>query len=134
VKLLILAMVCASPALAQDKVVATVDTSRPSGQDTLQEVNALRAKRGLPPYVYDEQLALGAVACAKFRAAKLMAGHTQNDFAFLPAGAHASGAGCAAATPGWGWLSCYTYSSYRYAGAAWSMGRDGKRYTELFVR
>jgi hypothetical protein len=63
-----------------------------------------------------------------------MAGHTSNDFAFVPAGTFASSAGCAAAEAGWGWMSCCVYENYTYAGAAWVSGRDGRRYMHLFVR
>ncbi len=102
--------------------------------DALNEVNATRASRGLPPYILDENLALGAQAVAEFRAARLMAGHTGNDFAALPAGTLASAGGCAAWDPGMGWGSCCTYDRYTYAGAGWAMGRDGKRYMYIFVR
>jgi hypothetical protein len=88
----------------------------------------------LPPYIYDHNLAVGAVACAKFRASKLMEGHTSNDFAFLPSGARASGSGCGAATPGWGWLSCFVYGDATHAGAGWAMGANGKRFMSLFIR
>lgn len=100
----------------------------------LDEVNAARARRGLPPYVEDAALTAAAEGAAAFRAAHLIAGHTANDFAFLPAGATATAAGCAAWEPGLGWGSCCTYDSHRYAGAAWKTGRDGKRYMHLFVR
>ena len=100
----------------------------------LDEVNAARAQRGLPPYVEDPQLTAAAEGAAEYRAANLVAGHTSNDFAFLPAGATASAAGCAAWEPSWGWGSCCTYESHRYAGAAWKMGADGWRYMHLFVR
>jgi hypothetical protein len=106
----------------------------PTGEETLAEVNALRAARGLSPYVYDANLAAGAAACAQFRADRLMAGHTSNDFAFLPPGASARAGGCAAWPVGMGWGSCCVYDGYRYAGAAWAMGRDGKRYMHLFCR
>jgi hypothetical protein len=102
--------------------------------DGLDEVNAARAMRGLRPFVRDEGLAQAARACAQYRASYLMAGHTSNDFGFVPAGSFARSAGCAAASSGWGWLSCCTYENYTYAGAAWVAGRDGQRYMHLFVR
>jgi hypothetical protein len=104
------------------------------GEDVLKEVNALRAQRGLPPYAYDAKLAEGAAACAKYRADHLVQGHTRNDFGFLPNGTRASAAGCAAWPVGLGWGSCCVWDNYRYAGAAWAMGSDGKRYMHLFVR
>jgi hypothetical protein len=102
--------------------------------DALDEVNAARARRGLPAFQRDESLALAASKAADFRAARRMAGHTSSDFAFLPPGATATAAGCAAWTPGFGWGSCCTYERWRYAGAAWAMGRDGRRYMHLYVR
>jgi hypothetical protein len=106
-----------------------------SGEDALAEVNATRAQRGLPPFLPDPLLNQAAQACAKQRAARLVDGHLpESDFAYLPAGTSASAAGCAAWTPDWGWGSCCTYDHYTYAGAAWSMGQDGRRYMHLFVR
>jgi hypothetical protein len=64
----------------------------------------------------------------------LIAGHTSNDFQFLEQGVPASAAGCAAWTPDWGWGACCTYERWTYAGAAYSVGRDGRRYMQLFVR
>ena len=75
-----------------------------------------------------------ARACAAFRAANGISGHTSNDFSFVPAGTYATSAGCAAAGSGFGWLSCCTYENYTSAGAAYVTGRDGKRYMHLFVR
>jgi hypothetical protein len=100
----------------------------------LDEVNAARARRGLLSYTEDPALTTAAKGAAEYRAANRIAGHTANDFAFLPAGATASAAGCAAWEPSWGWGSCCTYESYRYAGAAWKTGADGRRYMHLFVR
>jgi hypothetical protein len=105
-----------------------------SENDALAEVNMARTRRGLPPYLRDEGLTVAAEHAAAFRAAKLIAGHTANDFAYLPHGAQATAAGCAAWTPDWGWGSCCTYEAWTYAGAAWCMGRDGRRYMHLYVR
>jgi hypothetical protein len=102
--------------------------------DALDEVNAARARRGLPAFQRDPALAVAASKAADFRAARHIAGHTSSDFAFVPSGASAAAAGCAAWTPGFGWGSCCTYERWRYAGAAWSMGRDGRRYMHLYVR
>lgn len=121
-------------ALALLMLATPAFAANPTGEETLAEVNALRASRGMPPYVYDANLARGAVACAQYRAKKLVAGHTDNDFKFLPAGTFASGAGCAAWPVGMGWGSCCIYERATYAGAAWAMGPDGKRYMHLFVR
>jgi hypothetical protein len=100
----------------------------------LTEVNARRAARGLRPYAEDPALTQAAFACASFRANNLMFGHTGNDFAFLPAGASAASAGCAAYPASLGWMSCDVYDNYTYAGAAAVTGADGRRYMHLFVR
>lgn len=103
-------------------------------EPALEEVNQARARRGLPAYIYDEGLTRAAMGCADFRAARLINGHTINDFNALPPGSFASASGCAAWTRDWGWGACCTYDRYRYAGAAYTYGRDGKRYMHLFVR
>src|SRR5438270_1589157 len=98
-----------------------------AGMDALDEVNAVRAARGLRPFIKDDALTAGAINVADFRAERLIAGHTGNDFAGLPAGCWACAGGCAAWEPGMGWGSCCTYENWTYAGAGWSMGRDGRR-------
>jgi hypothetical protein len=102
--------------------------------ESLAEVNKVRAARGLRPYIMDKNLTAGALNICKYRADRLIAGHTANDFSALPAGTSAAAAGCAAWTPDWGWGSCATYDNYTYAGAAYCIGRDGRRYMHLFVR
>lgn len=119
--------------------VCTLSTSSASTVVTvasataLDEVNAKRAARGLRPFVHDPALTAAAERCAAFRAERRLFGHTGNDFGFL-GGARASAAGCAAYEAHYGWLSCCTYDSYTYAGAAFVVGADGKRYMHLFVR
>jgi hypothetical protein len=105
-----------------------------AGEDALDEVNAARAARGLSPYIRDDNLTSGAKNVADFRAKHLIEGHTVNDFAGLPPGVLASASGCAAWAPGMGWGSCCTYERWTYAGAAYSVGRDGRRYMHLFVK
>lgn len=102
--------------------------------DALDEVNAKRAARGLAPFVRDADLTRAAAGCADFRAERLMAGHTRNDFAALPPGSTARAAGCAAWPQGMGFGSCCLYERWTFAGAAWALGRDGKRYCHLFVK
>lgn len=102
--------------------------------DALDEVNAVRAKAGLHPYRRDKNLTIAAKRAAAYRADRLIAGHCNNDFSFLPQGSHAQAAGCAAWEPRMGWGSCCTYERWRYAGAAWKKGRDGRRYMHIFVR
>jgi len=128
--LILSALVLVLPGLAAAEEVRGVATA----QQVLDEVNAARAARGLQPFLLDENLARGASACAVYRAQHRMSGHTSNDFGFLPAGTQARSAGCAAWPAGTGWGSCCTYDSYQYAGAAFCVGTDGKRYMQLFVR
>lgn len=110
-------------------------TNVQGSDDALNEVNAERAKRGLKPFLPDPLLTQAAQACAKQRQARSIHGHLpESDFRYLPAGAHASAAGCGALEPSWGWGTCCTYDNYTYAGAAWVMGNDGRRYMHLFVR
>lgn len=113
--------------------------SQKRSPDALDEVNALRARHGLTAFIRDDGLMKAAKACAQYRAANLMAGHTSNDFAYLPSGSWADAAGCAAWPPEMGWGSCCdgvhtSDGGARIAGAAWAMGADGRRYMQLFVR
>lgn len=113
------------------------DATKPAlhgGTEALDEVNAARASRGLRPFLRDDQLTVGAASAASFRAARGMAGHTQNDFAHLPSGCSADAAGCAAWPVGSGFGSCCMYDDWTYAGAAYAIGSDGQRYMHLFVR
>jgi hypothetical protein len=103
-------------------------------RDALDEVNAARAARGLPPYVRDQGLATAALGAARWRAARLVEGHTANDFGFLPAGSSARAAGCAAWPQQMGFGSCCMYERWHYAGAAWVIGRNRLRYCHIFVR
>jgi len=104
--------------------------------DALAAVNALRAQRGLSPYLPDPHLQKAAQACAEYRATYLIEGHTSNDFAFVSVQSWpATATGCVAWEPRWGWGSCCTYDrGYTYAGAGWALGSDGRRYMSLFVR
>jgi len=115
-------------------VLLLIASAAQGGTDALDEVNAARARRGLPAFQRDKALTTAASRAADFRAARTIAGHTSNDFGFIPPGTSAAAAGCAAWTPGFGWGSCCTYERWRYAGAAWAMGRDGRRYMHLYVR
>lgn len=102
--------------------------------EALDEVNAIRAASGLPPYQRDDGLTVAAKAAATFRAARFIAGHTNNDFAFLPAGTLAPAAGCAANGPEHGFMACAMFDDYQFAGAAFVIGIDGRAYCHLFVR
>jgi len=109
-------------------------SSSEDGGDALDEVNAARAARGLRPFMRDPALTQGALAAARTRAARFIQGHLPNDFSMLPPGAQATSAGCAAWPQGMGWGACCTYESHTYAGAAWAIGADGRRYMHIFVR
>jgi len=121
----------------KDKIAGKISTTTPKEGVTssaLDEVNTLRASKGLRAFIFDPLLTQGAEDCSKFRAANLIAGHTRSDFSFLPTGARANAAGCAAWEPSMGWGSCCIYDNATYAGAGWSLGKDGKRYMHLFIR
>jgi hypothetical protein len=113
---------------------AVVPATTRAVADALPEVNAARSQRGLRPFLPDPLLQQAAYTCAKIRATNRIEAHLSSDFAYLPAGSSASAAGCGALEPSWGWGTCCTYDNYTYAGAAWVMGTDGKRYMHLFVR
>jgi hypothetical protein len=118
-------------------VILTAGSSL-AAEDALDEVNALRAKRGLPPFIRDDGLTEGAKKIADYRAANLIFGHVMNgsyalDHSFVPAGTRVDTAGCAAYPPEYGWLSCAVNEAYTYAGAAYAIGSDGKRYMHLFL-
>jgi hypothetical protein len=115
-----------------DKAVQTETDLLPV--ECLLEVNDTRAKKRLPPFVQDPCLTAAAELVAQQRAAALCAGHTSNDFRGLPDGCNASASGCAAWAPEDGWGSCCTYERHTYAGAAYCVGSDGRRYMQLFVR
>lgn len=107
------------------------------GLDALAEVNAKRAARGLRSLLPDPGLTQAARACAAFRAEHGLFGHISGgagDFQFLPPGARADSAGCAAYPDSFGWMSCCVYEQATYGGAAWVRGADGKRYMHLFIR
>lgn len=106
----------------------------PDAFDALDQVNAQRASRGLPPYLRDDALTAAARAAAGFRAGNLLFGHSSNDFAFLPPGASCDAAGCAAYPDAYGFMACEVYGNYTHAGAFSVRGRDGKLYHHLFVR
>lgn len=108
--------------------------AEPIAHDALDEVNAARAARGLPPFKRDAGLTTAAKNAASYRAARLIRGHTRNDFAFVPEGTTARAAGCAAWPKRDGWGACCTYERWTWAGAAWAEGRDGRRYMHLYVR
>ena len=113
---------------------AAPQTADGPAADALAHVNAMRAARGLPPYMHDPYLHEAAKSCAAFRARNRIAGHTSSDFAFLPAGGSATATGCAAWPNGSGFGSCCIYDGYRYAGAATVLGADGIEYHHIFVR
>lgn len=99
-------------------LVAVLCVSCAARADELDEVNAKRTARGLPAFVRDPGLTRAAQSCAAFRAQSRLFGHTSNDFRFLPTGATAHAAGCAAYEASYGWMSCCVYDSATYAGAA----------------
>lgn len=128
-----------APAPVEKKIEQPVQQVQDAGApwtDGLDELNALRARSGLRPYLRDDKLTEAASWCATQRAARLIDGHLpESDFTYVhKVGADAAACGCAAWEPSWGWGSCCSHDNYTYAGAAWAMGRDGKRYMHVCVR
>jgi hypothetical protein len=129
------------PATATDAEIAAALRLPAGSVDAMDELNAQRARRGIRPFIRDDGLTIAAATCALHRAMNRIAGHSSNDFGFLPAGASADSAGCGAwavgtvTTDGWTFGTCCADSTeYRYAGAAWVLGQDGRRYMHLFLR
>jgi hypothetical protein len=109
--------------------------------DGLDEVNACRAQRGLPPFIRDPGLSVGAARCARTKANYCHTGHLNgpmSDFSCLDPGVQCSSTGADGSKHVlgdiWGWSTCCTYEPYMFAGAAWAIGPDGCRYMSLFVR
>lgn len=110
----------------------------------IEEVNRQRAARGLYPYIEDQALTQAAAGCAMTRATYRISGHTRNDFAYLPLVVDANGrqhrarascSGCAAWPMNMGFGACELYSrTLRYAGCAWVLGADNKRYCHCLYR
>lgn len=127
-----------APASVSIPAVATNATTA-TAIEALDEVNSQRAARGLKPYVRDDNLTAGAMAAAKARADRLLFGHTASDHAYLPAKTFERfrltniAAGCAAYPPSYGFLACAVYDDYTYGGAAYVIGRDGRKFCHLFV-
>lgn len=115
-------------------LVLAAAASHAQTYEALDEVNAIRSASGLTPYTRDAGLTEAASRAAAYRASYLIAGHTASDFAFLPAGATAPAAGCAAWAPSGGFGACAMFDDYTHAGAAYAMGADGRAYMHLFVR
>lgn len=103
--------------------------------DAMDEVNAKRAQKGLPPLQKDPLLSQAAFACAKQRASRNIHGHLESDFAYLPPGGNATVAGCGALDDSWGWETCaYDSRQYTVGGAAWVRGPGGLRFMHFFGR
>lgn len=101
--------------------------------DALDLVNQKRAAMGLKPFARDEALSSAAMALSAHRAQHRIAGHTANDFAFVPGGASASASGCCY-TPRSDWGACCTDDRRAtHAGAA-VVVRDGRWFCSIFVR
>lgn len=92
----------------------------------IAEVNSIRARRGLPPFVEDPSLSAVAYQKASIQANRGAMGHPGGSMG----GARFEGVGM-----GREFTSCYLYSTGgQYAGAASVPGRNGQRYHCLLVR
>lgn len=125
--------------------------------DAMTELNNQRGRVGLFPFIEDAGLTQGAMKCADYRASWGMAGHTGDDFKFLPPGCmhmmsngwmqEKGGAGVSST----GFSACYAnypqmlpkeqphggipgvVGNNIYAGAAVAYDNRGQRYCSLFV-
>lgn len=119
----------------EQQAAPPVRSDSPGTWDVLEELNSQRRARGLQPYIWDRELTLAAGAASQYRAARQLFGHTPNDFAHLPVGATADAAGCAAYPASYGFMACACYEpGLHYAGAAYTLGADGRRFCHLFIR
>ena len=108
-------------------------TKEPPVIDALDIVNKKRSEIGLPPLLKDDGLTVGAIRLSQHRASRLLAGHTSNDFQFLPPGASATASGCCY-TPRSDWGACaWDSRTYTRAGAAVAIV-NGRWFCSIFVR
>ena len=92
----------------------------------MEELNKLRARRGLYPFIEDESLTKVAKHKASIQARRGRFGHPGGSMG----GARFEGVGT-----GPNFISCYQYSTTgKYAGAASARGADGRRYYCLLIR
>lgn len=109
--------------------------NKPGTYDVLRELNEQRADRGLEPYIWDADLTWAAAKVSQVRAERLLFEHTANDHSYLPDGVYADAAGCAAYPASYGFMACAMYEpGTHYAGAAYTLGKDNRRYCHLFIR
>lgn len=113
-----------SPAVARPSQTAAVV----SAPRALQFCNALRARRGLPPFQYDARLQASADQKAQIQAQRGRMGHLIRS---MPPGARGEGVG-ASSSPAQ-FLTCYQYSDYTHGAASSVQGRDGRWYHALLV-
>lgn len=127
--------VCPCPTCRIHTSSTPASNGEPGTWDVLEELNQQRKARGLAPYLWDKELTMAAGRASKWRAERLQFGHAPSDFAFLTPGVSADAAGCAAYAPSYGFMACACYEAGQYyAGAAYTLGKDGKRYCHLFIR
>ncbi len=102
--------------------------SLPANATGIQEVNYWRSKNGLNKFIEVPWMTAFCQKKAEFRAARgLKDNHAGKR---CPAGCIE---GCAESTPEWGWHTCCTEESGRFAGAGVAIGEDGERYQVLLV-
>ncbi len=102
--------------------------SLPANATGIQEVNYWRSKNGLKPFIEVPWMTAFCQKKAEYRAARGL--KDSHDGPNTPAGCIE---GCCESTPDWGWHTCCTEESGRYAGAGVAIGEDGERYQVLLV-
>lgn len=101
--------------------------------DALAVVNLQRSYFRLPALLPDPQLQAAAERAVATRSTRRVTGHLGGG----PVAGRVEGVGYTSQTDRWGiWFrSCYTKASnIRYAGAAYTVGRDGRTYYQFNAR
>lgn len=116
-------------------VVVVALTSGFAQADGLAEVNAQRARAGLPPLTPDAEFQRFAQGKAEWQAARgicLSNGFNGHEGPAVPTrGAEGTGH----ASHDWGWVTCRMWTRGSWpAGAGLAIGTDGKRYMCLVIR
>lgn len=100
----------------------------PANATGIQEVNYWRSKNGLKPFIEVPWMTAHCQKKAEYRAARGL--KDSHEGPSTPTGCIE---GTAESTSDWGWHTCCTEESGRYAGAGVAIGEDRERYMVLLV-